>query len=100
MYRRSSESRMRSGTCRAVSKWSRHKELYIGSLCLDIGCIPGEIRILPEYREGYRNPPGAKWANMGLGGEVRGLPSWAARLPLPLVLLGLGEVGAPPLSLF
>ena len=30
MYRRNSESRMRSGTWRGVSKWSRGKESYIG----------------------------------------------------------------------
>ena len=29
---------------------------------LDIGIVPGEIGILPEYREGYRNPPRAIWA--------------------------------------
>ena len=46
-----SESRMRSRTWRGVSKWSRHKDWYIGSLCLDIGSVPGEIRIFPEYRE-------------------------------------------------
>ena len=34
-----------------ISKWSRHKDRYIGSLYLDIGSVPGEIRILPEYRE-------------------------------------------------
>ena len=27
------------------------KDRYIGSLCLDIGSGPGEIGILPEYRE-------------------------------------------------
>src|SRR4051812_8886492 len=36
---------------------------------------------------------------MGLGGEVRGLPHGLRASPLPLVLLGLGEVGAPSLSL-
>ena len=56
--------------------------------------VPGEIGILPEYREGYRNPPGAKWAMMGLSGkekrqpymghkgEEEGRPGQAAR-PLP-----------------
>ena len=33
---------------------------------------------------------------MGLSGKVKGLPIRAARLPLPLVLLGLGEVAGPP----
>ena len=43
-----SESQMRSRTWRGVSKWSRHKDWYIGSLCLDIGSVPGEIGIFPE----------------------------------------------------
>ena len=47
---------------------------YIGSLCLDIGSVPGEIGILPEYREGYRTPPGAIWAIVGLSGKEKGLP--------------------------
>ena len=38
---------------------------------MDIGSVPGEIGILPEYREGYRNPPGAIWAIMGLHGPLR-----------------------------
>ena len=45
-------------------------EAYI----LDIGSVPGEIGILPEYREGYRNPPGAIWAIVGLSGKEKGLP--------------------------
>src|SRR3954470_11026002 len=36
---------------------------------------------------------------MGLGGEVRGLPHGLRASPPSLVLLGLGEVGAPSLSL-
>ena len=53
-----SESRMWSRAWRGVSKLSRHKDWYIGNLCLDIGSVPGEIGIfrstgrLPE-------PPGA-----------------------------------------
>ena len=69
-----SVSQMWSRTWRGVSKWSRHKDWYIGSLCLDIGSVPGEIGILPEYREGYRNPPGAIWAIVGLSGKEKGLP--------------------------
>ena len=46
----SSESRVWSWTWRGVLKWSRHKDRYIGSLYLDIGIVPGEIGILPEYR--------------------------------------------------
>ena len=41
---------------------------------MDIGSVPGEIGILPEYREGYRNPPGAKWAMMGLSGKEKRQP--------------------------
>ena len=47
----SSESRIWSRTWRGVSKWSRRKDRYIGSLYLDIGMVPDEIGILPEYRE-------------------------------------------------
>ena len=43
-----------------------------------------KIGILPEYRGVTGTPPG-----------VYG-PTWAARLLLPLVLLGLGEVAGPP----
>ena len=66
---------------------------------MDIGSVPGEIGILLEYREGYRNPPGAKWAMMGLSGKEKRQPYMGCAPPLPLVLLGLGEV-AGPLSLF
>ena len=63
---------------------------------MDTGSVPGEIGILPDYREGYQNPPGAKWANMGLSGKVKGLPHGLRASPLPLVLLGLGEVAGHP----
>ena len=46
------------------------RDIKIGSLCLDIGSVPGEIGILP----GYRNPPGAIWAIVGLSGKEKGLP--------------------------
>ena len=49
-------------------------------------------RVTGTPRELY----GPWWA---LVEKRRGCPRWAARLPLPLVLLGLGEV-AGPLSLF
>ena len=39
---------------------------------MDIGSVPGEIGILPGYREGYRNPPGAIWAFRGLSGKEKG----------------------------
>ena len=54
MYRRSSESRMRSGTWRGVSKWSRHKDRYIGRLYSDTGSVPGDsgiFRSTGELRE-------------------------------------------------
>ena len=41
---------------RGVSKWSRRKDRYIGSLYLDIGSVPGEIGILPENREVIGTP--------------------------------------------
>ena len=46
MYRRSSESRMRSGTWRGVSKWSRRKDRYIGRLYSDTGWVMGVIGII------------------------------------------------------
>ena len=66
---------------------------------MDIVSVPGEIGILPEYREVTgtpREPYGPSWA---LVERRKGQPKVAVRLPLPLVLLGLGEV-AGPLSLF
>ena len=62
-------------------------EAYID--ILDFTGLPG----------GYGNPPGVIWALLGLSGKVKGLHTRAARLPPPLVLLGLGEVSGPPLSL-
>ena len=52
-----SESRMISQTWRGASEWFGGKYWYIGSLCLDIGSVPGEIGILPEYREVTGTPP-------------------------------------------
>ena len=56
MYRRSSESRMRSGIWRGVSKWSRRKDRYIGRLYLDIEKVPNEIGTIPELREVIGTP--------------------------------------------
>src|SRR3954471_5923686 len=64
MYRRSSESRMRSGTWRGVSKWSRRKDRYIGRLYSDIGKVLSDSGIfggtgeLRKYGEEY-------WALLG-----------------------------------
>ena len=46
---------------------------------MDIGIVPGEIGILPEYRGGYRNPRGGYWAYMGLKGEEERRQEVAAR---------------------
>ena len=53
-----SESRMWSRTWWGISKWSRHEDWYIGSLYLDIGSVPSEIGILPEYRGVTETPRG------------------------------------------
>src|ERR687897_3360082 len=64
MYRRSSESRMRSGICRGVSKWSRRKDRYIGRLYSDFGKVPSDSGIfrstgeLREYVLGLIGPYG------------------------------------------
>ena len=45
---------MRSGTWRGVSKWSRHKDRYIGRLYSDIGKVlsgSGIYRSTGELRE-------------------------------------------------
>ena len=78
-------------------KWSRRKDRYIGSLCLDTGSVPGEIGILPEYREGYRNPPGRQMGLLGLSGEERGHPRGGTRPPLPQSELDKGRWRRPPL---
>ena len=51
MYRRSSESQMRSGTLRGVSKWSRRKDRYIGRLYSDIGKGPSDSGIFQSTKE-------------------------------------------------
>ena len=63
-----SEFRLRSQTWRGVSKWSRHKDQYIGQLYFDFGMVPGEIGILPEYREVTGTPPPPPGSYMGLSG--------------------------------
>ena len=46
---------------------------------MDIGIVPGEIGILPEYREVIGTPPGGYWAYMGLEGEEGRRQEGAAR---------------------
>ena len=58
MYRRSSESRMRSGTWRGVSKWSRRKYRYIGRLYSDFRKVPSDSGIFRSTGE-LRNSPGS-----------------------------------------
>ena len=67
---------------------------------MDIGSVPGEIGILPEFREVTGTPRelyGPKWA---LVEKRRGSPRWVARPSPPLVRIGQGEGAGPPLSLF
>ena len=73
---------MRSGTWRGVSKWSRHKDRYIGRLCLDTGMVPDEFGDFPKY-QGVSEPPGESmgligpWWERGGGGQVEGAPPQA-----------------------
>ena len=57
---------------------------------MDIGSVLGEIGILPEYREGYRNPPGAIWAIVGLSGKEKELPK-VVIVTFPFYILSFGE---------
>ena len=91
MYRRSSESRMRSGKSRGVSKCSRRKDRYIGRLYSDIGKVPSDSGIFGstgELREFY-------WALMGHTGKERKASKGGRTPPHGLVRIGLGR-GAPP----
>ena len=122
MYRRSSESRMRSGICRGVSKWSRRKDRYIGRLYSDIGKVPsdsGIFRSTGELREfvlGLNGPYGkgekglkrwphpSPWSGPNWTREGgRTLPSFSFPFPSPTptrkggVLLPVG-VGLPPMA--
>ena len=91
MYRRSSESRMRSGTWRGVSKWPRRKDRYIGRLYSDIGKVPsdsGIFRSTGELREfvlGLNGPYGK--------GE-KGPKGWPH--PSPWTSPNWTREGAPP----
>ena len=121
MYRRSSESRMRSGTRRGVSKWPRRKNRYIGRLYSDFGKIPsdsGIFRSTGELREfvlGLNGPYGkgekglkggrapSPWTGPNWTRERgRPLPSFSFSLPFFLfhvgggILLGLGSPSRTP----
>ena len=100
MYRRSSESRMRSGTCRGVSKWSRRKDRYIGRFIRSSERFR-VIRVFFVVPENYWNSPGSIWALLGHTGiEERGQKEGGLR---PLVRIGQGAQppfpsSSPPLS--
>ena len=64
---------------------------------MDIGIVPGEIGILPEYREVTGTPPGGYWAYMGLVGEEGRIQEGAAR-PLPLSPNRTRKGGGAPLA--
>src|SRR3954466_11799481 len=96
MYRRSSESRMRSGTCRGGSEWSRRKDRYIRRLYSDIGKVLSDSGIfggtgeLREYGKEY-------WALLGLSGKE---PGGGARPPKPSPNWTRGLGARPPLPSF
>ena len=82
MYRRSSESRKRSGTCRGLSKWPRHKDRYIGRLYSDFGKVPSDSGIYWSTGE-LREFAGEKyWALLGHTGiDERGQKEGGMRPP-------------------
>ena len=59
---------------------------------LDIGSVPGEIGILPKYRE-VTGTPRESIGPMGLRGKERGAASMGRAPPPPLVRIGLGGGG-------
>ena len=72
-----------------------HKDRYIGSLCLDIGMVPGEFGHIPEYREvtgTSREVYGPYWAIVG---ERRREPR-RGRPPTPKPNLNWVGVHPPP----
>ena len=120
MYRRSLESRMRSGTRRGVSKCPRRKDRYIGRLYSDLGKVPsdsgifrstGELRefvlgLNGPYGKGEKGPKGwphpSPWTSPNWTREG-GAPFLLSPSPFPFptptrkggVLLPVG-VGLPP----
>ena len=62
--------------------------------------VSDEFGHLPEYRGGYRNPPGSLWALLGLSGREEEAAKVGARpqaqselggVPAPLSFLSEGE---------
>ena len=102
MYRRSSESRMRSGTLRGVSKWSRHKDRYIGRLYSDFGKVPSDSGIFRSTGE-LREFAGEYMSLIGPYGNRGERPKGRRPAPPPLVRIGQGgqptfPSPSPPLS--
>ena len=66
---------------------------------MDVGSVPGEIRILPEYREVTGTPRelnGPIWALV----EIEVSKGSVGRAPKAQTELVLGKGGRPPLSFF
>ena len=105
MYRRSSESQIRSGTSRGVSKWSRRKDRYIGRLFSDFGKVPSELGIFRSTGELREFAGENYWALLGHTGiEERCQKEGGAEPPLwseldkggsPLFLLPLLLFSSP-----
>ena len=101
MYQRSSESRMRSETCRGVSKWSRRKDRYIGRLYSEFGKVSSDSGIfrstgeLREFAGEYMGLIGP-YGNRGerLKGRRCAAPLWSE------LDKGCSPLFLPPLPLF
>ena len=92
------ESRMRSGTWRGVSKWSRRKDRYIGQLYSDFGKVPSDSGIYRSTEELREFAWEKCWALLGHTGKRVGLPMAGRAPPQGLVRIGLGRGAAPPPS--
>ena len=66
---------------------------------MDVRSVPGEIGILPEYREVTGTPPGAIWALVGFSGKEKGAAQ-GGRTPPPFPSpIRTRRGGRPPFSL-
>ena len=63
---------------------------------MDIGRVPGKIGILPEYRRGYRNPPGANGPCWAIRERERGRPRAGSAPPSPCPNWTRRRGAAPP----